>query len=131
MRILIADDHEDSAHMFKLVLEQFGEVVLASDGKQVINEVKAAWDQEQPFNLILMDVMMPNMDGIQALRYLREEEQRRNHSGPERLKVVMLTAYADEENMQRAFQLGCEGYLFKTQGKSKIMDRLRALGFLD
>ncbi len=131
MKILIADDHDDTAQLLKMVLEQYAEVSTAADGKEALDTLRQSWENDLPFDLVLLDVLMPNMDGLEALRCIREEEQRRRFIDSQRTKIIMLTAYADEENMQRAFALGCQGYLFKTQGKAKIIERLRALDLID
>ena len=69
--------------------------------------------------LVLMDIRMPNMDGIQATRIIKKEL---NH-----IRVVMLTTFHDKENIQMALKVGADGYLLKTDKISNIAIKLRAL----
>jgi two-component system, chemotaxis family, chemotaxis protein CheY len=131
VRILLVEDNEDSSQLLKMVLDPYGEVKLAFDGVEALEMLQKAREEEKPYDLVLLDVMMPRMDGIETLSRLREEEQKRGVNPLQRINVIMITAYADEQNMQKALQLGCEGYLFKTQGKGKIIERLHALGLIE
>ena len=131
MKILVVDDNPDAAELLKLVLQPYGDVDTATEGLQALDKIRQAWEQGQPFELILLDVLMPKMDGLEALSVLRREERSRGIADAQRTKVIMITAYADEENMQRALSIGCEGYVFKTAGKNKILDRLRVLGLIE
>ena len=131
MRTLIVEDNKDTGQLLQMIVEVYGEVEIAFDGLEALQALRQTWDTGQHYDLILLDVRMPRMDGLETLRCLREEEDHRSIIEAQRAKVIMLTAYADEQNMQLAFQLGCQGYIFKTQGKAKILQRLRALGLIE
>jgi CheY-like chemotaxis protein len=99
--ILVAEDHLDSRDALKTLLEAMGyEVAVAVDGRQA---VARALDLHP--SLILMDVMMPDMDGLDATRALRKEAEMRN------VPIVALTAL--EGVRERVLEAGCDDYVTK------------------
>jgi two-component system chemotaxis response regulator CheY len=130
VRILIVEDNADTAHLLKLILKAYGEVDTAGDGLQGVEAFLRAWEEENPYDLICLDIMMPRMSGLEALRKIREEEEQMGVGGSLGTKVVMLTAREDEETIHEAITIGCEGYVFKTRGKGYFLDKLRELGII-
>ena len=115
-RILIADDHPLTREALALLLEQHGFDVVgqASDGREAI----AAAERLQP-ELVLLDVMMPDMDGLTALPQIREV-------APE-AEVVVLTASGTEDNLLAAIRGGAAGYLLKSEPPERIANFLRGV----
>ena len=73
-RILLVDDSVDAQRLFSIFLKKTGaEVILAANGREGVNAVEAATQDGRPFDLILMDMQMPVMDGITATQLLREK----------------------------------------------------------
>jgi CheY-like chemotaxis protein len=103
-RILIIDDEQDLALIVKRMLERSGNytVYTATNGK---GGVKAA-RRKKP-DLILLDIMMPKMNGFEVLKKLKENEKTIS------IPVVMLTAMGDEEFIEEAVSSECESYLVK------------------
>jgi len=101
LRIVIADDEPIILLDLRQMLEELGMSVVgeASDGKQAVEKVR----QLKP-DLAILDVKMPEMDGIEAARLLHEERL---------APVILLTAYSDSELIQRAKQAGVYGYIVK------------------
>jgi two-component system alkaline phosphatase synthesis response regulator PhoP len=115
--VLIADDDPDLVEMLRYVLLQQGyRVHTAADGWQVLQSVK-----EQTPDLILMDVMMPGMDGIETTRQLREMPSLNQ------TRIVMLTARAEEYTQVAAFQSGADAFLTKPIKPRALISRLQAL----
>jgi DNA-binding NarL/FixJ family response regulator len=111
MRVLIVDDHPIYAEGLRNLLRSrdYGEVEIASDGAAAV-ERASAWKPE----VVLMDVNMPVMDGIQATRLIKR--------GNPEAKVVMLTSLGDEENLVEAVRAGASGYLLKTSGADQMIE---------
>lgn len=106
LRILAADDIEQNRRLLNIVLEKQGHhVSLASNGQQVVE----AW-QQQPFDLILMDVQMPVMDGLNASMQIRALEQQ---SGRDRTPIIALTASVLEQDRIAAAEAGMDGFASK------------------
>ena len=101
LRIVIADDEPIILLVLRQMLEELGMSVVgeASDGAQAVEKVRAL----KP-DLAILDVKMPEMDGIEAARILHEERL---------APVILLTAYSDRELIQRAKQAGVYGYIVK------------------
>jgi DNA-binding NarL/FixJ family response regulator len=114
-RVLIVDDHPLTRDALGALLAQNGFSVVgeASGGEEAIELARTA----QP-DLILLDLSMPGMDGLQALPRLRETAPR--------CEVVMLTASVAEENLLAAIRAGAAGYLLKTEPPERIVDFLRS-----
>jgi DNA-binding NarL/FixJ family response regulator len=115
-RILLVDDHPLTRDALATLLEQHGFDVVgqAGDGNEAIESAR----QLQP-DLILLDLSMPELDGISALPRLRE-------AAPE-CEVVVLTASGTEENLLAAIRGGAAGYLLKTESPERIVDFLNGV----
>ena len=115
-RILVVDDHPLTREALSTLLRTHGFDVVgeASDGAEAIE----AAGRLRP-DLILLDLSMPGMDGIQALPRLRD-------AAPE-CEVVVLTASGTEENLLAAIRAGAAGYLLKSEAPERIADFLRGV----
>jgi CheY-like chemotaxis protein len=102
-RILVVDDEERVREMIDFRLRLFGyEVLHAVDGQEAL----AVAAKEKP-DLVLLDVMMPELDGFQVCRRLKEREETKE------IPVVMLTAKAEAKDVTRAFNSGAVDYVVK------------------
>ena len=116
IKILIADDHLIIRQGLRLILEtesDFNLVGEASDGAEAVSLCKKI----KP-DVVLMDLRMPNMDGLTAIEKLREEQ-------PD-IAVIILTTFNEDELMLRGLQAGARGYLLKDTGRSTLFDTIRA-----
>jgi CheY-like chemotaxis protein len=105
-RVLLAEDSPDLQKVIKFYIEAAGaEVTIVSDGKLACDHALVAWKQEKPFDLILMDIQMPNFDGRAATILLRDA----GYTEP----IVALTANATGQERDRCFAAGCNGFLAK------------------
>jgi PAS domain S-box-containing protein len=117
MKVLVVDDNATSRKILKDMLESFTfEVTVAASGPEGITEIENA-PEDQPFELVVMDWKMPEMDGIEASRRIK--------SHPELSKIpaiILVTAYGREEVMQQAEQVGLDGFLLKPVSPSVLFD---------
>jgi two-component system, chemotaxis family, CheB/CheR fusion protein len=105
-RILVADDRRDVWKVTKFFLERCGaEVAVAEDGRQAVDAVRKAAERSEPFDLVLLDMQMPVMNGFEAIRELRQA----GYSLP----VIALTADAMKGERQKCIAAGCDDYLTK------------------
>jgi len=105
LHVLLAEDNEVNQRVAQRFLERLGHrVTLANDGREAVDQ----WRQ-QPFDLILMDVQMPEMDGFEAVATIRDAELLRGTRTP----VIALTAHAMSGDRERCLAAGMDGYLTK------------------
>jgi DNA-binding response OmpR family regulator len=113
-RILVVDDEERMVRFIRLNLEHDGfRVITAYNGMQAINKVRS----DLP-DLILLDVMMPDMDGFEVLKIIRESNS---------VPVIMLTAKGDEDDRVRGLELGADDYVTKPFSPRELVGRVKAV----
>lgn len=113
MKILIAEDDFASRNAIKNFLKQFGECDITVDGMEAIDAFMMAQESGEPYDLVCLDVMMPVMDGYQALKGIRDIEKEKGVSAKNAAKVIMTTALNEERNVRKAFEMGCTVYCAK------------------
>lgn len=108
LRILVAEDNLVNQEVVKrmLIFEGIEDITLARDGNDAITFVKESIEKEQLFDLILMDVQMPHLDGLSATKIIRKDMK---FEGP----IVALTAFADKSNQDDCIEAGMSGFLSK------------------
>ena len=129
MRILIAEDDFASRKAILKFLSAYGECDVTVDGMEAIDAFMMALEEEDPYDLICLDVMMPVMDGYQALKNIRDIEREHNVDPADQARVIMTSAHNEEKNVKKAFELGCTVYCAKPIDLEKLKDMLEKLGF--
>jgi two-component system, chemotaxis family, chemotaxis protein CheY len=127
MRILIAEDDLASRKFMYKFLLPYGECDVTVDGREAIDAFMMAWDENKPYDLICLDIMMPNLDGKKALKAIREIEIQKGVEAAKRVKVIMTTALDDTKNVYESFDTGCEGYATKPIDTKKFIEVLQKL----
>jgi two-component system sensor histidine kinase/response regulator len=119
---LLAEDNAVNQRLATRLLEKRGHrVTLAANGREALSAL-----EKQPFDLVLMDVQMPEMDGLEATSILRQREQEREGHQP----VIALTAHAMKGDQERCLAAGMDGYLTKPirpQELDEILDKYIAV----
>ena len=130
MRALIVEDDLTSRRMLLMMLAQHAQCDVALDGAEALEAFDAAWAEGEPYNLILLDIMMPRMDGQVLLKKIRAREAERGVEPDRAARVIMTTALDDRENIIEAFRSQCEAYLVKPIDKEALLEQVRSLGLL-
>jgi two-component system chemotaxis response regulator CheY len=130
MRILIAEDDFASRRVILKFLSVYGECDVTVDGMEAIDAFMMAIEEGDPYDLICLDVMMPIMDGYQALKNIRDIEREHNIPEEKKTKVIMTTALNEEKNVKKAFELGCTVYCAKPIDMDKLKSTLENLGLI-
>jgi CheY-like chemotaxis protein len=113
MSVLLVEDHEINRKLAQIMLQRMGHTfVLANDGQQALD----CLDKEH-FDVVLLDVMMPVMDGLTALRLLREREAAQQLP---RTTVLMVTAHAMTGDRERFIAAGADGYVSKPMSEASL-----------
>lgn len=129
MRALIAEDEFLNRKVLSAFLAPLFEVDVAVTGKEAVDAFLLGHEEGRPYDIIFMDIMMPELDGIQALKAIRAHEQE-NKIRPQ-VKVLMVTALDDPKTVIRSFHDGeASGYIVKPLRKEKLFEELKKLGYL-
>jgi two-component system chemotaxis response regulator CheY len=128
VKTLIIDDELTSRELLSMILKAYGPVDTAVDGLEGLKAYNLALGRE-PYDLIMLDIMLPRMDGQQVLKAIRRIEQERGVVGPEQVKIVMISALGDFSNVSQAFASACTSYLTKPIVAQKVQAELARLGF--
>ena len=132
MRVLVVEDDFISRKLLTTLLGHYGECDIAVDGNEAVDAFRIALDEGTPYDLICMDIMMPNLDGQAALKEIRALEKEKAVPAAEEVKVVMTTALDDPKNvMESLYKGGAAAYIVKPIDKKKLIDEVRKLGLLD
>lgn len=120
MRTLVVEDDYISSEVMSEMMSAYGDVDVAEDGMKALQYVNNALENNEHYDLILLDVMMPEMNGQDALENIRKIESTFKISGLDCSKVVMTTALDDFDNIRKAFKNQCDGYLIKPIDRAKL-----------
>lgn len=128
MRILIVDDDYQSRLLLQRLLEKYGDCHAEDDGKKAIGEFVNALADGKPYDLICMDIMMPEMDGQRSLQLIREVEQKWQVPPGKEAKVLMISAVSNVKEVSKAFFQGCAtDYVVKPINVDTLMGKINEL----
>ena len=131
MRTLIAEDDPTSRLLLQKFLSQYGECDVAENGVACVDAFNAAVGRGDPYELICMDIMMPDMDGRTALTRIRELEEAAGTPWKDHVPVIMTTALDDVKDVMAGFRGLCDAYLTKPIYSSALREQLETLGLVD
>jgi two-component system chemotaxis response regulator CheY len=131
MKTLIVEDDFTSRLLLQEILKNFGHIDMAVNGVQAVDAMSNALEAGDPYDLICLDIMMPEMDGRSALRELRMLEEIRDIPPSMRTKIIMTTALASMTDVMAAYNDMCDGYLVKPIEKARLLQELRELGIIE
>lgn len=130
MKCLIVEDDFTSRKLLQIHLSEYGHCHIAINGKEAIQAFQEEIEKNEPYDLICLDIMMPEMDGHKTLKMIRRIEQNNGINGLDGVKVIMTTAMKDSNDIFGAFKEGCEAYIVKPVKKEKLLQEMEELGLL-
>ena len=131
MKTLIVEDEITSRVLLRELLKRFGPPHVAMNGKEAVAAVSTALLAGEPYDLICLDIMMPEMDGQAALKEIRRMERAADVAWPNRVRIVMTTALADLPSVVNAIRGKCDCFLAKPVRKAKLLEELRKLALIN
>ena len=133
MRFLIVEDDNTARKLLEIYLSDFGSCDFAENGIEAVEQVRQSLidRRKRVYDMICLDLMMPQFDGHNALQTIRQLEEKHGVVGNERSKVVITTALNRREEISRSFSEGCESYLVKPIGRDRLLDEMKRLGLIE
>ena len=129
MKILLVEDELTSRRTLISFLQPIGEVNICVNGNIALNVAKKALENNQPYELIFLDIMISNLDGISTLKKIRQLETYHGVKEHAKSKVIMTSANADKDVILKAAQAGCTSYMIKPIDKKRLYNEIRKHGF--
>ena len=131
MKGLIVEDDMLSRRILKELFSPFGDCDIAVNGKEAIDSFRLAHESKRPYDVIFMDIMMPIVDGMEALKCIRSIEKKMGVPPNLEVKVVMTTALDDPRTVIRSFnECEADSFIVKPLSKQKLIKELRALNLV-
>lgn len=130
MKCLIVEDDFAARKLLQVYLSDYADCFIAVNGHEAVEAIREALEEGESYDLICLDIMMPEMDGHKALEAIRQVEKEHGIGGLDGVKVIMTTALDDSKNIMGAFRTGCEAYIVKPIRKEKLLEEIKQLGLL-
>lgn len=127
MRVLLLEDVKLLQKMVKNFLKDLAVVEITESGTSALRLFKESIEKNEPYDAIFLDVLIPDIDGLQVLKEIRKIESDNNIPAENRSKIVMVSSVTDENTVKRALTAGCEGYIAKPFSKDRLIAELKNL----
>ena len=131
IKTLIVEDEFTGRLLLQMTLESYGEVHIAVNGREAVEAVHLAIELEAPYDLICLDMKMPEMDGHEALKAIRELESAAGIIPTKGTKIIMTTSVNDGKSIMTAFKEQCDGYMIKPIDRKKLLQHLHDFKLID
>jgi two-component system, chemotaxis family, chemotaxis protein CheY len=131
MKTLVAEDDFISRLVLQKMLLPFGQCDVAVNGVEAVQAFSLALSEGLPYDLICLDIMMPELDGKEALKAIRLMEKEKKVSARDEAKIIMITALDTPKDVVEAYYKGgCTSYLVKPINKVKISEALKDINLI-
>ena len=124
-RILVADDNLSNRKLIIEILEGKALCDTATNGQETLDAYNLSLKECRPYNLILLDIKMPDMDGIEVLKEIREHEKNTGVKVGKEIPIIMVTAH--RESFSDAFKVGCDDYIIKPIRPNMLIEKIEKL----
>lgn len=129
MKILITEDDLSSRKFIFKFMSAYGDCDITVDGMEALDAFLMALDEDEPYDLVCVDIMMPKVDGVKVLQVIRDLEQQKKIPEEKRAKIIMTTALNDVDLVKNLFEYGCEAYATKPIDVKKLAVVMEKLGY--
>jgi two-component system chemotaxis response regulator CheY len=128
MRILVVEDDFISRRLLCRYLEPLGSCDIAVDGTEGVLAVRQSLEANDRYDLICLDIMMPQMDGREVLSRVRALEREFEIAPDKAARIIMTTALEDCCNLMDDFRAQCDGYVLKPIDRKKLLETIQKTG---
>jgi two-component system chemotaxis response regulator CheY len=126
LRTLLVEDDFASRLLLQTFLSRYGACHVAVNGREAVDAYRSAWEMGQKYDLVCMDIMMPEMDGCEATRQIRAIEASHGVFSSTGARIIMTTTVRDSREVIRAFRELCDAYLTKPIDLGKLLGHMRS-----
>jgi two-component system, chemotaxis family, chemotaxis protein CheY len=130
MRTLIVEDDFTSRLLLQTFLSRYGECHVTINGKEAVDAFRLALESGNHYDLVCMDIMMPEMDGKAAVHEIRTLEEAQGILSTSGAKIIMITALDDVKNVVASFGALCDAYVLKPLDIGQLLNHLRAFALI-
>jgi len=130
LRVLIAEDNTMCRLLLRTMLSRYGECHLAENGREALIAYSTALKEGHPYDLICLDIMMPEIDGLTVLAAIRKAEASQGIPASDGVKIIMTTALSEENKVLAAVRAPCNAYLLKPIERARLLSHLRSFGLI-
>jgi two-component system chemotaxis response regulator CheY len=126
LRVLIVEDDFACRLLLQTFLSRYGDCHIAVNGREAVDAFRSAFEQGQGYDLLCMDIMMPEMDGREAVRQIRAQEEAHGILSTSGARIIMTTAVDDIKEVILCFKDLCDGYLVKPIDLAELLKQMRS-----
>ena len=131
LKILIVDDSKSAQLKILSILSKYGECDQAYNGKEGVDCYKTSLKTNYNYDLIVMDIVMPEMNGLEAAKEIRRIQEQHKIPEEKKAEIIMLTSKADPEHMMKAhFEVGVTSYVTKPFEDKTLIEAMSNLGLI-
>jgi two-component system chemotaxis response regulator CheY len=123
-KVLIVEDNAANRELLIEILREHAVCDVACDGREGYETYAVALQNKNPYDVILCDIAMPVMDGLQLLSLIREEENKAGVMRVDGIPIIMVTAH--KEPFMDAFKRGCDDYILKPVSSAQLLVKIKA-----
>lgn len=124
-KILIVDDNFENRQLLAEILREIAECDFAASGKEAIEAYNLSLKKAEPYSLILLDIELPEINGLEILGKIRDSEKHAGIALGDGIPIIIVTAY--EKRFLEAFDKGCDDYVLKPIDTNILLSKLAAV----
>lgn len=131
MKSLIVEDEFAARRLLQIYLAPFGECDIAINGIEAVKIIEQVINNGVPYDLICLDINMPQMDGMETLKLIRQIEKTNGISEQRRARIIMTSSNAESKYIDGSHDQGCQAYLVKPIRKRDLLAEIERLGLIE